>query len=157
MTMKALLEELSRHHFPNPPATPDEIGEFEQRVGWRMDSDLRAFYLHCNGARLFDQPDSPYRILPLDKIIRARVAMRGEDSDEWGPASWYVLCDLHDNDRILVDVGRMLNDRHPIIDGWNEGFPDPEDCKQIAGSFSEFLAAALCSGGRKFWLKQSDA
>ncbi|WP_257459895.1 SMI1/KNR4 family protein [Archangium lipolyticum] len=149
-----LLEKLSRHHFPNPPATLAEIVEFEQRVGWRMDSDLRAFYLHCNGAKLFEQPDSPYRILPLDKIIRARVAMRGEDSDEWGPASWYVLCDLHDNDRILVNVDRTLNARHPIIDGWNEGFSHPEDCKQIAGSFSEFLEAALSSGGRKFWLKQ---
>jgi hypothetical protein len=100
MSMDALLAEVSRHHFPNPPATPAQLEAFEQRMGWRMDPGLRAFYLHCNGARLFEQPDSPYRLLPLDKILRARIAMRGEDSDEWGPASWYVLCDLHDSDRI---------------------------------------------------------
>jgi hypothetical protein len=152
--MKPLLEELSRHHFPNPPATPAQIEEFERRVGWHLDPDLRAFYLHCNGAKLFEQPDSPYRLLPLDKIIRARVAMRGEDSDEWGPASWYVLCDLHDGDRVLVDVGRTENDRYFLIDGWNEGFPDPADCQQIASSFSEFLEAAIRSGGRKYWLRQ---
>ncbi len=76
--MKELLEERSRNHFPNPPATPEQLEDFEQRVGWRMDPDLRAFYLHCNGAKLFEQPDSPYRLLPVDKIIRARVAMRGE-------------------------------------------------------------------------------
>jgi SMI1/KNR4 family protein SUKH-1 len=154
MSMKLLLEELSRHHFPNPPATPEQVEEFERRVGWHLDPDLRAFYLHCNGAMLFEQPDSPYRLLPLEKITRARVAMRGEDSDDWGPASWYVLCDLHDSDRILVDAGRMENDRYPIIDGWHEGFPDLHDCKQIANSFSEFLAATLRSGGRKFWLKR---
>lgn len=152
--MKELLEEISRNHFPSPPVTPEQLENFEQRVGWRMDSDLRAFYLHCNGAKLFEQPDSPYRLLPLDKVIRARVAMRGEDVDEWGPKTWYVLGELHDSDRILVDVGRMQNSRYPIIDGWNEGFPDPEDCKQIASSFSEFLEAALRSGGHKFWLRQ---
>jgi hypothetical protein len=68
MSMEALLEEVSRHHFPNPPATPAQLEMFEQRMGWRMDPDLRAFYLHCNGARLFEQPDSPYRLLPLDRV-----------------------------------------------------------------------------------------
>jgi hypothetical protein len=155
MSMEELFEEVSRHHFPNPPATSAQLEAFEQRMGWRMDPDLRAFFLHCNGARLFEQPDSPYRLLPLDKILRARIAMRGEDSDEWGPASWYVLCDLHDSDRILVDVSRRENDRYPIIDGWHEGFPDPEDCEQVAGSFSEFLEAALRSDGRKFWIKRA--
>ena len=32
---------------------------FERRVGWRLDPDLRAFYLHCNGAELIERlPDS---------------------------------------------------------------------------------------------------
>src|SRR5690349_1622287 len=61
MTISALLEEISSRHFPNPPASPREIEEFEQRMGWKLDPDLRAFYLHCNGAKLFTQPDSPFR------------------------------------------------------------------------------------------------
>jgi hypothetical protein len=52
MLMSSLLEEISRDHFPKPPASPEEIEEFERRVGWRLDPDLRAFYLHCNGAAL---------------------------------------------------------------------------------------------------------
>ena len=44
-----LLEGVSRDHFPRPPATPEEIEAFEQRVGWPLDPDLRAFYLHCSG------------------------------------------------------------------------------------------------------------
>lgn len=31
--MSSLLEELSRDHFPHPPATPEQIEEFERRVG----------------------------------------------------------------------------------------------------------------------------
>jgi hypothetical protein len=31
-----LLEEVSRDHFPNSPATPEEIEEFERRVGWQL-------------------------------------------------------------------------------------------------------------------------
>ncbi|ADO75226.1 SMI1/KNR4 family protein [Stigmatella aurantiaca] len=58
MPLQPLLEEISRHHFPNPPATPEEIDEFERRVGWRLDPDLRAFYLHCNGGK-----GRPYRAL----------------------------------------------------------------------------------------------
>ena len=38
------------------PGTAAEIAEFEQRAGWQLDPDLRAFYLHCNGAELCARP-----------------------------------------------------------------------------------------------------
>jgi hypothetical protein len=58
--MNRLLEEVSRDHFPYPPATPEEIEEFERHVGWKLDPNLRAFYLHYNGAELIERlPDSP--------------------------------------------------------------------------------------------------
>jgi len=155
MAMNALLEEVSRHHFPNPPATPEQIEVFERRVGWRLDPELRAFYLHCDGAALFrGRPDADYRFLPLSEIQRARVAIRGKDDDSRGPASMYTICDLQDGDYILVDVNRQKAGRYPVFDGWHEAWPDPEYCKQIADSFSEFLEGALRSGGDWFWLKQ---
>ncbi len=155
MDMQALLEEVSRHHFPNAPATPAQIDSFEQRVGWRLDPELRAFYLHCDGAALFRRrPDADYRFLSLEEIRRARVAIRGKDDDSRGPASLYTLCDLQDGDYILVDVSRQQEGCYPLIDGWHEAFPDPESCKQIAASFSRFLEDALRSGGNWFWLKQ---
>lgn len=158
MEMTRLLDEISRLHFPNPPATPDEIDSFEQRTGWRLDPDLRAFYLHCNGAELFEQrPESPYRLLPLEEVIRARVAIRGKDDDTRGPTSMYVICHLQDGDYAIVDVSQQEQGRYPIIDGWHEAFPDPRHCKQIARSFSEFLERALHSAGRHFWLEQSGA
>jgi hypothetical protein len=151
----ALLEEVSRDHFPYPPATPARIEAFERRAGWELDPDLRAFYLHCDGAELFKRlPNAPYQILPLAEIVRARVAMRGEDSDDWGPASMYAICDVQDGNYAVVDVGRQENGRYPLLDGYHEAWPDPEYCEQIASSFSEFLEKALRSKGRLFYLRQ---
>jgi hypothetical protein len=155
MSLQVLLEEISRQHFPNPPAKLEEINEFEQRVGWRLDPDLRAFYLHCNGGTLFKpRPDADYRFLSLKEIVRARVAIFGEDKDEDGPASMYTLCDLQDGDYALIDVGRQEGGGYPIMDGWHEAWPNPKHCKQIARSFEEFLEQALRRSGRFFWLKQ---
>jgi hypothetical protein len=156
MPIEALLEEISHHHFPNPPATGEEFEAFERRVGWKLDPDLRAFYLHCNGGTLFKRlPNADYRFLSLSEIVRARVAIFGEDDDQWGPASMYTLCDLQDGDYILVDVSQQENGRYPLIDGWHEAWPNPKHCKQIAHSFSEFLEGALRSGGSWFWLKRN--
>ena len=149
--MKELLQEISHKHFPNSPATPEEIEAFEQRVGWRLDEELRAFFLHCNGADLFRRPpDSPYRLLPLSRIERARVAIMGEDSDRYGPAHLYTLCYVEDGDYILADISQQHEGRYAIMDGWHESFP--KYCRRIAGFFSEFLAAALRSRGEQYWL-----
>lgn len=154
--MERLLQKISLHHFPNPPATPSEIDAFEKESGWRLDADLRAFYLHCNGATLFQQINSPCRLRPLSKILRARVDMRGSDTDEWGPASWYVIGDLTESDTLIVDVDSPTpENRYPIIDGFHEAMLGPEECERIADSFSRFLEQLLHSGGHKFWLKSS--
>jgi hypothetical protein len=152
-SMSSLLEEVSRDHFPYPPATPEETEKFEQRVGWKLDPDLRAFYLHCNGAELIERlPDTPYRILPLSKIVRARVAIYGEDDEKWGPASVYALCDVQDGNYVLVDVARQENDRYLLFDGDHEAWPDPSYCKQVAHSFSEFLEQVLRTRRGLYWL-----
>ncbi|NVI99416.1 SMI1/KNR4 family protein [Myxococcus sp. AM009] len=142
--MSSLLEEVSREHLPYPPATPEEVAAFERRVGWKLDPDLRAFYLHCNGAELAARPSrTSFSILPLHKIVRARVAIYGEDDDKWGPASVYALCDVQDGNYVLVDVARLENGRYPLFDGEHEARPAPAYCRQIARSFSEFLEQAL--------------
>ncbi len=152
-TLDTLLEEVSRDHFPHPPATPEEIEAFERRAGWRLDPDLRAFYLHCNGAELIERlPDTPYRMLPLTKLIPARLAIYGEDDDKWGPSSVYALCDVQDGNYVLVDTGRQEHGRYPLIDGDHEAWPDPAYCRQIAGSFSEFLEQILRTRRNLYWL-----
>lgn len=152
MPMERLLKEISHHHFPNPPASLEQIEAFERQHGWRLDPDLRSFYLHCNGAALFQQPNSPCRFRALSHIRRARVDMRGSDTDEWGPSSWYVIADLPDSDRVIIDVSEPLNGHYPVIDGFHEAMLGPEECKRITNSFSQFLEQILRNQGRAFWL-----
>ncbi|RYZ40960.1 MAG: SMI1/KNR4 family protein [Myxococcaceae bacterium] len=143
MSMTALLDEVVRQHFPNPPATLEQLDAFEQRVGWRLDPDLHAFYLHCDGARLFDRIDPAFTFLPLSQIHGAGVVMRQDDTDRAGPSSWYAICEVRDSNYILLDVSQKQDSRYLIRDGYNEAFPDPVYCRQIAASFSEFLSGAL--------------
>jgi hypothetical protein len=153
--MSSLLEEVSRDHFPYPPATVEEIEAFEQRVGWKLDPDLRAFYLHCNGAELIKRlPATPYRMLPLSKIVRARTAIFGKrnDDDAHGPASMWAICDVQDGNYVLVDVARLENGRYPLLDGYHEAWPDPKYCELVAHSFSEFLEQVLRTRRGLYWL-----
>lgn len=150
--MARLLEELLRHHHPEPPVTLEEVEAFERRMGWGLDPDLRSFYLHCNGARLFRYVDTPYRFLPLSEIVRGRMTIYGLDDDEHGPASWYDICHVHDGNCIVIDVADLREGYYPIIDGFHEAYGDPVECKQIANRFSDFLEGALASQGRQFWL-----
>ncbi|NOJ97939.1 SMI1/KNR4 family protein [Corallococcus coralloides] len=148
--MESLLAEVSRLHFPCPSATLAQIADFEERVGWRLDEDLRAFYLHCNGCDLFvSSPDTRFRVLPLEQITRARVAIRGNDRNEAGAASLYTLVDMQDSDYLVLDVARSESGRYPLFDAWHETFPE---LVPVASSFGEFLEKALRSGNQAFWL-----
>ncbi|MCP3142399.1 SMI1/KNR4 family protein [Pyxidicoccus xibeiensis] len=153
MMMENLLAEVSRVHFPNAPATPAQVAAFEARVGWQLDPDLRAFYLHCDGATLFrPRPDANYRILSLAEIRRARVELRGQDDDSKGPPSWYTLLYLQDSDYVLVDVAQQQDGRYPLLDAYHETYP--LEVRRIAVSFGEFLQRALRSGNEFFWLNE---
>ncbi|NOK37744.1 SMI1/KNR4 family protein [Corallococcus exercitus] len=151
MAMEHLLAEVLANHFPNPPATPAQIAAFEARVGWTLDEQLRAFYLHCNGAALFEAPpDMNYRILPLERIERASFAIRGSEADADGSASHFTLVDMQDTNFVIVDVATPVNGCYPLLDAFHETYPDEAPC--IATSFEEFLEKALHSGNRSFWL-----
>jgi len=156
MSMAEMLEEVSRLHHARPPASPAQIEEFERSLGWRLDPDLRAFYLHCDGADLFDPRDPAFSFFPLAQLRRARWVMRKDDSDMAGPSTWYALGEVRDSNFILLDVGEQTDGRYAIRDGYNEAFPDPAYCRKIADSFGEFLEGALRSGERWFWLQDSE-
>ncbi|RKG77776.1 SMI1/KNR4 family protein [Corallococcus terminator] len=150
MAMDRLLEEVSRLHFPRPPATTEQLSAFEVRVGWKLDPDLRAFYLHCDGCTLFETlPDAKYRVLPLTEIQHARRAIRASDEEEDGAASQYTLVDMQDTNYVVLDVAQAANGHYPLFDAFHETYPETE---RIASSFEEFLERALRSGDRAYWL-----
>jgi hypothetical protein len=152
--MERLLAEVTRAHFPHPPATPEQIAAFEAQVGWQLDADLRAFYLHCDGVELFQRlPDANYSILSLADIQRSTPRLRRRDGGAVGAASWFPLVDCQDSDFVLIDVAQT-GGPHPLLDAYHETYP--HGVRQIAASFREFLEQALGSGDRLFWLREED-
>lgn len=154
LSIDRFIEAIRRSHFPNPPASPEQLERFEKRVGWSLDEELRAFYLRANGAALFRRPDSPYRLLSLPEIVRARVALFGSagDEDAYGPASWFVLCSVQDGDYAAIDVSPTSQDLHPVFECSRDSRPGSPGSTRIAWSFSDFLERALDSDGRVYWL-----
>ncbi|WP_163998494.1 SMI1/KNR4 family protein [Pyxidicoccus caerfyrddinensis] len=152
MTMEQMLAEISRAHFPRPPATPEQIAAFEAQAGWRLDAELRAFYLHCNGAELFRPlPDANYSILSLADIQRKTERVRFRDKGAPPAASWFPLVDCQDSDFVLVDTSRP-GSPYPLLDAYHETYP--REARQIAATFGEFLERALSSGDQIFWLNE---
>ncbi|NMO23209.1 SMI1/KNR4 family protein [Pyxidicoccus fallax] len=148
--MNSLLDTITREHFPHPPATPEQIAAFEARMGWRLDADLRAFYLHCDGAELFRPlPEANYSILSLAEIQETLIRVRRRDQGAVEAASWYPVADCQDSDYVLVDVAKP-GGPYRLLDAWHETYPS--QVKQIASSFSEFLEKALASNDHLYWL-----
>lgn len=118
-------------------------------MGWQFDSDLRAFYLHCDGATLFvpRDEDPNYRILSLAEIPQVTARLRKRDASA-ATASWFPVADCQDSDFVLVDVAKPAP--FPLLDAWHETYP--HRVRQIAASFGEFLERALASNDHLFWL-----
>jgi hypothetical protein len=153
MSITASLTTIHNHHFPNAPASESMLEQFERSLGWNFDADLRAFYLNSDGARLFSRFDSAYNILPLQGIERARTAVFGSDSDDYGSPFLYVICDVQDGNYSAVDVSCPTNGFYPLFDVFHETIATRDFCKMVAGSFSEFLERALESNNHLYWLR----
>ena len=63
---------------------------------------------------------------------------------------------MQDGDYVMVDVSQQVDGRYPLMDGWKEAWRNKEYTWPLASSFSEFLAEALRSNGRQFWLDQHE-
>ncbi|WP_240359541.1 SMI1/KNR4 family protein [Pyxidicoccus trucidator] len=152
MTLEQMLAEISRTHFPRPPATLEQIAAFESQAGWQLDAQLRAFYLHCNGAELFRPlPEANYSFLSLADIRRKTERVRFRDKGAPPTSSWFPLVDCQDSDFVLVDTSRPGRP-YPLLDAYHETYP--REVRQIAASLGEFLERALSSGNQFFWLRE---
>ena len=152
MNLDRQLSEIRQSHFPNPPAAISDLQQFENRYGCDLPWEMTAFYRECDGAELFRRPNSPYRLMRVGELCRARQAIFGEDTDDLGPSTWYAFCDVADGNYVAIVLDDAMYDRFTIRDCFHEAFPDPDYCPVIAHSFGEFLARALNSGGELYWL-----
>lgn len=147
--MDELLAEIRSRHFPNAPVSEAAIESFERSNGIVLPDDMRSFYACCDGAELFraEPDDPPFRLMRLSELTRARVAIYGEDGEEYGPSSDFVFCDVLDGNFAAIQLESKSANFGRIIDCFHETYPDPDYLTVIASSFSEFLKKALHSSG----------
>ena len=109
-----------------PPATPSEITEFENKIGFPLPNDFKEFYSICNG---FWCNDDIFNIVPLSKIT--------EYSSDYGK-NWFYFSEY----MICSDLwGLRLNDlgNYEIF---NFGYPNVV----MSSSLIEFLQRFLQGG-----------
>lgn len=157
MTLDEVLVTITERHWPNPPASMNNIDETEGRLGFRLPNDMCLFYLRMNGASLFSGRNAPFRILRLNELRRARVAIFGCDSSEYGPASWIVFCALPDTNFVAIDLASNPDMAYRVRDCSHSGFPNEEYCDIIANGFTCFVSDVLNSDGNVlFWLRRQE-
>lgn len=150
------IDRIKNHHWPNRPATEIEIAITERELIAQLPSDLHEFYLHCNGAILFDRTDPPFKILPVSELRPVIQAVFGtlDVADCHCPVSIVAFCALHDSEFLGIDLDRTRGRFGWILDCFHGTVcEDPYGCI-VAKSFTEFLARAIDSGGGTsvFWL-----
>ena len=152
-SIQDLVEVVSRDHFPNPSASKEMIEDFESRNKVLLPSDVIYFYSQCNGAKLFQDFDAPFEIVPLDKLCPLADKFYEHICNEV-LKHIYSMCLLRDRDFVGIELRTCTHgsDAAPIFDCFHEAFPEYSEEDVIAGSFTEFLAATLPLGGKKYWL-----
>jgi hypothetical protein len=156
MNIPALVSIIRARHYANSGAPESVIEAFEKACGYALPADMREFYGHCNGARLFDAVDPPYEILPLDQVRRANDVFLMGPEGERAPESWFVFCDVRDGNYVGIDFRSTEPGVHAILDLFHETFPKPAYMEVIAHSFEAFLDGALKSDGQGlYWITQA--
>lgn len=122
------------------------------RTGYSLPPDMATFFRECDGASLFG---GRFEIPDPDGIVRVRVAIAGEDSDEICPASWFVICDVRDGNYVAIDFESRKGDTVEIIDCFHETIGAEGESAVIARSFTEFLSRLLSAGGGEYWLAET--
>ncbi len=149
------IERVKREHGHTPTTSAAGIERFEQRSGLRLPDDIRLFYMHCDGARLFGAeyviPD-PDGLLPMKMIMSSAV---GRPVDL--PASWYGICRTRSGDWAGVSFGGARTAGAPILHCYALDSGPATGYRVVAENFTDFLGRALASSEHPFWHARATA
>ena len=155
MTFDECIDEIKAHHFPKPPASQSQIDSLAQSLRWQIPSDLRSFFLACNGARLFEDIDSPFDLVTIEEFHPTAIDVFGEVKEEWAPTEWYSIAHVRDGNYIAIDLASVDGDSADYLDAFHETLGQEGYQVIIAKSFTELLSDALKSGGEHYWLDEN--
>jgi hypothetical protein len=152
MLDKLVTEVLSRH-WPKPPLPSAERQRLLTAIPFSIPQDLAYFFTKCNGATLFDPDRSRYMLVGVEGFHPTRFDIFGRDEDAFGPAGLFTVCDVQDGNFVALDLSHAELSRCPTLDCFHETFGDPSyQLRVIAESFTDFLARALDSANKLYWL-----
>lgn len=155
MTLAECIKEIKSRHYPNPPTSPAVLDSIESSLPWSIPIDLRSFFLECNGARLFEDYDSPFEVVPIEEFHSTSIDVFGEVKAEWAPTEWYSVANVRDGNYIALDLASVDGDAGEYLDAFHETLGQDGYQTIIAKSFTELLSDALESGGEHYWLDES--
>ena len=129
---------------PYPPASNEDLLNFEQKLGCPIPEDFKAFYFFCNG---FESAEDLFRIIPLSEIA--------DDLSKYKPncfafAEYMIYCDIWE-----IEINPSKSDEYWIS---NHGLA----FRDLTNSFGEFLNRFLTKGvfgegGLYTWHEEVDA
>ena len=154
-TLEQIFTEIDVHHYHEPCADPAEIEVLEKCYGYQLPDDLKAFYRRYKIVKLFNgEYGATYRFVPVSEIHPTRMDIYGEDTDEWGPATWLTICDVLDGNYIAIDIDSREGQECNYLDCFHETFAEPGECKIVAKSFTELLERALSGENNNIYYLQ---
>jgi hypothetical protein len=145
----SLINLLKKDHFPNTPASQEEIDSALNRIEYPIPPALLEIWKNMNGVCLFDPIDPPYRLLEIEEFLSVNDLFR---SGNELTSKWFVFCDILDGNYVSLDLSTARGNNVECRDIFHEMFPDITYCKIIANSVEEFVSNAVNSQGRHFWL-----
>jgi len=148
LDLEQLIDRVRREHGYTEPRSTGGIERFERRSGHRLPEELRLFYMHCDGARLFEAeyviPD-PDALLPLGMVM-AGAAGRRVDL----PATWYGICRTRGGEWVGMNFAAGARSQ-PVLQCQPVGEGAATRYRVVAAGFGEFLAFALAASIHPFW------
>ena len=135
----------------NPPATNNQIIQFEKKYSIKLPESFYRFLKISNGAELFKEVEYlgwGCKIFGLDDIVEIT-----EERRRWGyqiKDDWIVFGEWFDNgDLLIFDIGSLRVGRSYIVDG-NIGYP-VENWRYISSDFEIWMNRLILVHGDKYW------
>jgi len=142
MTIAECINEIESQYSPNPSASPSALDSLVSSLHWPIPSDLRSFFLACNGLRLFRDTDPPFEFLPIEEFHSTTIDVFGEIKEEWAPTEWHSVAHVQDGNYIAVDLASVDGDAADYLDAFHETLGQDGHQKIVATSFAELLSDA---------------
>ncbi|MBM7692479.1 hypothetical protein JOC77_001909 [Peribacillus deserti] len=128
----------------NPPASDEEITNFERQTGLLLPSDYKAFLKIANGCRLFDDIEygGEIELFSLEQIIELN-----EHYDQF--EGCYVIAYIYQDNIVINSKVYSENQKNYLL--WKGHIDQFKEALPLKMNFELWLDRFVTSQGAKFW------